>query len=114
MPFYFFRRSAGTNLPALTLPSPLLFRCAGSGEGTVESADRLTWTPEIVEHLAEHGVSPEEFEEVVGDPESEGISRSTDNPLVFGYTSSGRMICCVFRNRGDDVIEPVTAFELEE
>jgi len=35
------RRSADTNLPSLTLPSPLLFRCAGTGEGTVESADRL-------------------------------------------------------------------------
>jgi len=35
------RRSADTNLPSLTLPSPLLFRCAGTGEGTAESADRL-------------------------------------------------------------------------
>jgi len=33
------RRSADTNLPSLTLPSPPLFRCAGRGEGTVESAD---------------------------------------------------------------------------
>jgi len=36
------RRSADTDLPPLTLPSPLLFRCAGRGEGKVESADRLT------------------------------------------------------------------------
>ena len=35
------RRSADENLPPLTLPSPLLFRCAGRGEGTIESADRL-------------------------------------------------------------------------
>jgi len=38
------RRSADTNLPSLTLPSPLLFRCAGTGEGTAESADRLSAT----------------------------------------------------------------------
>jgi hypothetical protein len=34
-------RSADTSLPPLTLPSPLRFRCAGRGEGTTESADRL-------------------------------------------------------------------------
>jgi hypothetical protein len=27
------------------------------------------WTPEIVEHLAEHGVTADEFEEVVSDPD---------------------------------------------
>ncbi len=35
------RRAADRNLPALTRPSPSLFRCAGKGEGTLESADRL-------------------------------------------------------------------------
>ena len=37
-----FRQAADKNLPPLTLPSPLLVRCAGRGEGTIESADRLT------------------------------------------------------------------------
>ena len=36
-----FRRAADESLPPLTLPSPLLFRCAGRGEGIVESAARL-------------------------------------------------------------------------
>src|SRR5580698_4781860 len=40
----------------------------------------FVWTPEIEEHLAEHDVSPEEFEEVVSDPEYEDISRSSGNP----------------------------------
>lgn len=46
------------------------------------------WTPEIIEHLAEHDVTPDEFEEVVSHPEVEGISRSSGNPVAFGYTST--------------------------
>ena len=37
----------------------------------------FVWTSEIIEHLAEHGVTPEEFEEVVSNPEYEDISRSS-------------------------------------
>lgn len=69
------------------------------------------WTPEIIEHLAQHDVTPEEFEEVVGDPEYEDVSRSTGNPMAFGSTSTGRSLCCVFKRIDDDTIEPVTAFE---
>ena len=42
------------------------------------------WTPEIIDHLAEHDVTPEEFEEVVSDPDYEDVSRSTGNPIAFG------------------------------
>jgi len=35
------RRAADKNLPPLTLPSALLFRCAGRGEGTFVSAARF-------------------------------------------------------------------------
>lgn len=74
----------------------------------------FAWSPEIEEHLAEHDVSPEEFEEVVSDPDTEDISRSTGNPIAFGWTSEGRYLCCVFKRSGDDIIEPVTAYEVEE
>jgi uncharacterized DUF497 family protein len=74
----------------------------------------FAWTPEIEEHLAEHDVTPEEFEEVVSDPDYEDISRSTGNPIAFGSTSEGRFLCCVFIRLGDDMIEPVTAYDVEE
>jgi hypothetical protein len=69
---------------------------------------------EIVEHLAEHDVSPDEFEEVVSDPHYEGVSRSTGNPIAIGYTSVGRHLCCVFRRLDNDTIEPVTAYDVGE
>lgn len=67
------------------------------------------WTPEILEHLAEHGVTEEEFEEVVSDPELEDFSRSTGNPIALGTTQAGRRLCCVFKRIDEDCIEPVTA-----
>ena len=44
-----------------------------------------------VEHIAEHGVSPEEVEEVLNDPTSQtGRSGSSGRPITFGYTADGR------------------------
>jgi hypothetical protein len=74
----------------------------------------FVWTPEIVDHLAEHDVTPDDFEEVVNNPDSEDVSRSSGNPVAFGSTSDGRYICCVFRRVDKDTIEPVTAYEVGE
>jgi hypothetical protein len=74
----------------------------------------FVWSPEIIEHLAEHGVTPEEFEQVVTNPDYEDVSRSTGNPLAFGATEEGRYLCCVFLRHDDDIIEPVTAYDVEE
>lgn len=74
----------------------------------------FAWTPEIIDHLAEHDVSPEEFEVVVGNPEFEDIIRSSGNPVAFRTTSTGRNLCCVFKRIGDDTIEPVTAYDAGE
>jgi hypothetical protein len=74
----------------------------------------FVWTPEIVQHLAEHDVTPTEFEEVVADPDYEDVSRSTGNPLVFGFTSEGRYLCCIYRRLDEDTIELVTAYEAAE
>ena len=74
----------------------------------------FVWTPEITEHLAQHDVTQDEFEEVVSDPDFEDISRSSGHPVAFGQTSSGRYLCCVFRRIDDDTIEPITAYEVDE
>jgi hypothetical protein len=71
------------------------------------------WTPEILEHLAEHDVMADEFEEVVSDPDRQTTSRSTGDPIAFGWTSTGRYLCCVYRLDEDGMsIEPVTAYEV--
>jgi len=72
------------------------------------------WTPDIIEHLAEHDVLPEDFGKIVSNPDYEDVSRKTGTPVAFGSTSDGRYLCCVFKRHGKDVIEPVTAYDVDE
>lgn len=49
------------------------------------SWQQFIWTDEDVEHLAEHDVTPEEFEHVVRYPDEHSVSHSSGLPCVFGY-----------------------------
>lgn len=66
-----------------------------------------------VEHIAEHGLTPEDVEEVVFNPLDETISRSSGRPVVTGYTPDGRLILVVYEEIDDVTIYPVTAYEVE-
>jgi uncharacterized DUF497 family protein len=69
-----------------------------------------------VQHIAEHDLSIEEVESVVQEPSStEGTSRSSGRPMVFGWTTTGRFIAVVFEWRSDNppVLYPITAYEVE-
>ena len=46
--------------------------------------------------------------------EGETVSRSSGNPIAFGATPSGRVLCCVFRRIDGDIVQPITAFEVKE
>jgi hypothetical protein len=72
------------------------------------------WTDDIVEHLAEHGISQDDFEAVVCNPVSKGLSRSSSLPAVWGYTHDGRYIIAVFEEIDDITVLPVTAYEVPE
>ncbi|MFN0053125.1 MAG: hypothetical protein ACKV0T_13145 [Planctomycetales bacterium] len=43
----------------------------------------FVWTDEIIQHLDEHGISPEDFEEVVQHPMDMGESQSSGLPVAF-------------------------------
>jgi hypothetical protein len=72
----------------------------------------FVWTDEIIEHLAEHDVSPEDFQEVVREPEEIGESRSSGRPCCWGETPDGRYLLCVFEKLDDSTILPITAYEV--
>ncbi len=74
----------------------------------------FVWDEENVEHLGEHGISPEEFEAIVSDPEHEDSSRSSGRPMAFGFTTDGRFVACVFEKIDDATVYPITAFEIED
>jgi hypothetical protein len=72
------------------------------------------WTAEIIAHLAGHDVTPEEFEEVVNDPEFRGTSRSSGRPCCWGETTAGRWLFCVYEMLDDVTVLPVTAYEVPD
>lgn len=72
----------------------------------------FVWADEIIAHLAEHGVSKEDFEEVVSHPSRLDISRSSGRPCCWGESSEGRRLFCVYEFLDDMTIIPVTAYEV--
>ena len=56
----------------------------------------ILWTEEIIEHLAEHGISQDDFEYVVCNSSRTGESQSTGRPAAWGHTKDGRYLIAVF------------------
>lgn len=72
------------------------------------------WTEEIIAHLAEHGVSPDEFEDAVSFADTRGVSRSSGRPCCWGDTSNGRRLFCAYEFIDSVTILPITAFEIPD
>lgn len=75
--------------------------------------ERIIWTDENELHIAEHGVSMDEVEQVLQNPEMRGVSRSSGLPFVLGQTRSGRLLAVVFEQIDAATIHPITAYEPE-
>lgn len=67
-----------------------------------------------VEHIADHGLTPEDVEEVVFNPVDRDVSQTSGLPIVFGFTPDGRYILVVYEQVDDVTIYPVTAYDVEE
>jgi uncharacterized DUF497 family protein len=68
-----------------------------------------------VQHLREHGVTIEEAEDVLLDPQSSRApSRTSGLPTAFGWTSTGRHLAVVYELVDDDplTLRPVTAYDV--
>jgi hypothetical protein len=74
----------------------------------------FVWNDELVEHIAEHGISQDDFERVVCNPSSKGYSRSSGLPAAWGYTADGRYIVAVYEQLDELKLLPVTAYEVPE
>jgi len=74
----------------------------------------FVWDEENEAHIHAHGVSSQEFEEVVCAPDSEGQSRTTGRPIAFGYTSTGKYLACVYDVIDESTVYPITAFEVQD
>jgi hypothetical protein len=66
------------------------------------------WAVAVIEHIAEHGISPAEFEDVVLHAERRGESRSSQRPCCWGETRDGRYLFRVYEYADDCLILTVT------
>jgi uncharacterized DUF497 family protein len=67
-----------------------------------------------VEHVAEHGLTREDVEDVLYGVHELDHSHSTGRPIALGFTSGGEYICVVFEWVDDITVYPVTAYVLDE
>jgi hypothetical protein len=68
-----------------------------------------------VDHIAQHGLTPADFEFVFQNYEAETVSESSGRPMRFGRTVDGRLIAVVFEwIEAEMTVYPVTAFEVRE
>ena len=67
-----------------------------------------------LEHIAQHGLEPDDVEEVFLNPVDRDVSRSSGLPIVFGFTPDGRYILVVYEQVDDVTVYPVTAYDVEE
>jgi len=65
-----------------------------------------------VQHIAKHGLTEDEVEDVLlnADIETE-ISDSTGRPMRRGWTTTGRFIVVIWEFIDADTVMPVTAYE---
>ncbi len=67
-----------------------------------------------VQHIAQHGVSMDEVEEVLNRRSSvDAKSRSSGRTITFGYTAEGRYLAVVWEHVDDDplTVYPVTSYD---
>jgi uncharacterized DUF497 family protein len=68
-----------------------------------------------VEHVAQHGLSPEDVEHALENPLSdEDDSDASGRPIVFEFARDGRIIAVVYEWIDELTIYPITAFVLED
>ena len=68
-----------------------------------------------VQHIAEHGVTIGEVEDVLYAAEEVVASHSSGRPITFGETSTGKYLAVVFDILEEEPLSvyPVTAYETE-
>lgn len=67
-----------------------------------------------IEHIAQHGITTREVEEVLQNPQDSDVSESSGRPMVFGSTSADRFLAIVYEQIDPVTVYPITAFVVED
>lgn len=74
----------------------------------------LEWDDANIEHLAQHGISPEEVEALFEGPIviRRGGVRAPDRFRVLGRTTAGRYLEIVCQTKANDIVRAFTGWEM--
>ena len=67
-----------------------------------------------VQHVAEHGLTKDDVEQVLFGIHELDTSSSSGRPIALGFSAAGQFICVVFEWVDDETVYPVTAYVLDE
>jgi hypothetical protein len=78
--------------------------------------DFIEWDDTNIDHIAEHGLSMDEVEDVIRNANNiQGRSRSSGRPFLRDETSTGKSIVVIYeryKDGRDVIIRPITAYEV--
>lgn len=66
-----------------------------------------------LEHITEHGLTPDDVEEILENPIEKTVSDSSGAPLYKGFALDGRLCAVVFERSDAFTATPVTAYPIE-
>ncbi len=67
-----------------------------------------------VQHIAQHGITPDEVEHVLANPIESDVSETSGRPIVFGYTAGGRFLADVNEPIKETTVYPINSLEIED
>ncbi len=76
--------------------------------------DRLLWNDYRIEHIADHGVDPEEVWEACHDPYHIAHRKGRKRYLLYGQTETGRYLFVVLERSIRSEFEPITARDMND
>jgi uncharacterized DUF497 family protein len=71
----------------------------------------ILWDDEFIEHIAHHGVTLDEFTQVVNNPTKVQSNKVAGRTEAFGWVGN-RFLVCIYEVIGEDEIVPYTAYEV--
>ena len=72
------------------------------------------WDDDNIEHIARHGVSPDEVEDVAFDDEPWIKKGRRGTRYMLGYTVAGRYLFVVYVLKGKGIARVITAMDMDD
>ena len=67
-----------------------------------------------VQHIADHGITMNEVEDVLRNPECIDASRSSGHGIAIGEACTGRTLVVVYEEVDEMTVYPITAYDIED